>query len=288
MRISRKPASNLRNDMAAQICAASGKGSAKPWQISKRGFTLIELLVVIAIIAILAALLLPALASSKERAKRAACMSNLRQIGVAAIAYSGDYNDYVFYTWIKSSQNQLDLDPTIMTAAYRYGVGAVGTNGSPVWTCPDIPQLPFWDTSVGNGQWDIGYQYFGGMTNWINPNFPNGIPGNSPLKLTISKPYWTLAADAVVKIDGSWGGGYSSTRPAYNNMPVHRSGSSMRPIGGNEVFADGSVQWCQIETMSYFTTWNADGTRICLFYQNPADFSDALIHQLPNLSSTHY
>jgi prepilin-type N-terminal cleavage/methylation domain-containing protein len=205
--------------MAAQTCAASGKGSAKPWQISKRGFTLIELLVVIAIIAILAALLLPALASSKERAKRAACMSNLRQIGVAAIAYSGDYNDYVFYTWIKSSQNQLDLDPTIMTAAYRYGVGAVGTNGSPVWTCPDIPQLPFWDTSVGNGQWDIGYQYFGGMTNWINPNFPNGIPGNSPLKLTISKPYWTLAADAVVKIDGSWGGGYSSTRPASITCP---------------------------------------------------------------------
>jgi prepilin-type N-terminal cleavage/methylation domain-containing protein len=58
-----------------------------------RGFTLIELLVVIAIIAILAAILFPVFARAREAARKATCISNLKQIALAAIMYAQDYDE---------------------------------------------------------------------------------------------------------------------------------------------------------------------------------------------------
>ncbi len=100
-----------------------------PWQLSPRnGFSLIELLVVVAILAVLAALLLPGLQTARERAKRAACMSNLHQISVAFSAYVQDYTPGMHPDW----GYLCSLDPDCTAGNYSHYLvgGTVGTLAS--------------------------------------------------------------------------------------------------------------------------------------------------------------
>lgn len=75
----------------------------------KKGFTLIELLVVMAIIAILAAILFPVFASVKAAAKKTACLSNMRQIGLATEMYMQDY-DFVYPQTKGTTTQQPQID----------------------------------------------------------------------------------------------------------------------------------------------------------------------------------
>jgi prepilin-type N-terminal cleavage/methylation domain-containing protein len=93
-----KPAATV----ARSTCQSRSRHPADPRAVDKRrterAFTLIELLVVIAIIAILAALLLPTLAKAKEKAHRAACFNNCRQVMIAAQMYSEEWPNFYYYT----------------------------------------------------------------------------------------------------------------------------------------------------------------------------------------------
>jgi len=107
----------------------------------KNGFTLIELLVVIAIIAILAAMLLPALSKAREKARQAACMNNLRQIGLAVLMYGQDYNDHLPGTRLApdGSCNVSDLpaDEKYTTwKAFRRCFYPVYLEAPGIWYCP--------------------------------------------------------------------------------------------------------------------------------------------------------
>lgn len=256
-------------------------------QRKRIGFTLIELLVVIAIIAILAALLLPALASAKEKAKRTLCLSNLKQIGLGAIMYAGDFNDRVppvnGYNGNPNPPFVQDALATNIVAAISSYLKIQTNSGPSIWTCPDrAPGLPYTDNAYQ--QTYIGYSYMGGMTSWSHLS-----RSYSPVKLTASKSYWVLAADGILKVNGQWAGmnqsAISASAAEYGNVPPHKTRSGAA-AGGNEVFADGSAAWCKANQMWRFNSYQGgtSGFNVDVYwYQQSSDFIPQDTLRLPGL-----
>lgn len=101
--------------------------------MKSRAFTLIELLVVIAIIAILAAILFPVFAQAKSAAKKASCLSNLKQVGLATMMYNGSFDD-LFPAWAATATavnggNTRYISPDAQVMPY--------VKSDTIWHCPE-------------------------------------------------------------------------------------------------------------------------------------------------------
>ncbi|HWD42051.1 MAG TPA: prepilin-type N-terminal cleavage/methylation domain-containing protein [Fimbriimonas sp.] len=144
---------------------------------ARRAFTLIELLVVIAIIAILAAILFPVFAQAKESAKKASCLSNLKEIDLGIIMYANDYSDTFA---VVTGQNL----PPVSGAPYEgwiqndinFIIQPYVKNYS-VFDCPDRPHTTsssgdFCNPGTGAPQpvWGYGYNWSSGYGPSNNPN----------------------------------------------------------------------------------------------------------------------
>jgi len=120
------------------------------------GFTLIELLVVIAIIAILAAILFPVFSRAREKARQASCSSNLKQIALAAIQYTQDYDEMLVPDRVGPTTGEFSWCACI----YPY------IKSNQVFTCPSQSIAGSWldYTYNWNLPWIYGNQGGGGQS----------------------------------------------------------------------------------------------------------------------------
>jgi prepilin-type N-terminal cleavage/methylation domain-containing protein/prepilin-type processing-associated H-X9-DG protein len=218
----------------------------------KKAFTLIELLVVIAIIAILAAILFPVFARARENARRASCMSNLKQIALGMQMYIQDYDSrypspYALDESSGSKKLIIDTDKSMPSGVYSsyyisssYGSATYGhyvtwmdliqpyTKSTQIFACPSADRTT--DPSYG---YNMVFGSFGSDSYWYKKVADTyWIP---MIESEVQRPSEVIMFMDSNKADGALRASPQSNVDYYVRVP-HLD-------GGNQAYADGHVKW---------------------------------------------
>jgi prepilin-type N-terminal cleavage/methylation domain-containing protein/prepilin-type processing-associated H-X9-DG protein len=217
--------------------------------MKRKAFTLIELLVTIAIISILASILFPVFARARENARRASCLSNMKQLGLAMMMYVQDYDE----CYPNAVRGTTDPPPN----GYQW----YGNNwfwpmilypyygSAQVFVCPSAPVV---NTNAGRpapfrGNYGANARVLRGA-GWL-PIRSSIVAAPATVYAFMDAGYYSLSPASVVAPSGQWNylPGTGDLGVAYSgtiNADLQNDYMSGRHFGGVSVaFADGHVKW---------------------------------------------
>jgi prepilin-type N-terminal cleavage/methylation domain-containing protein/prepilin-type processing-associated H-X9-DG protein len=235
-------------------------GCKEKQELQKRrfqGFTLIELLVVVAIIGVLAAILFPVFARARENARRAGCMSNMKQLGLAILQYSQDYDEKMVPGFETSNPAGYATDFNGNPNAFWYMILQPYIKNTQILHCPSATGD---SRSVSYAAFLVGY----GSPSTIFPTVSNlgfggtvsvvslaqaARPAESIVLLEDSKcdKQTTCATSNIVAKLFTGGGYFDVSAYNWNNgnyTPRHFDGM-------NFLFFDGHVKWQKPQTLRF-------------------------------------
>ena len=246
-----------------------------------RGFTLVELLVVIAIIGILAAILFPVFARARENARRTSCLNNLKQIGLAIMQYTQDYDERYPASFDGKMSPLTYVTQSIPgTPGRKFNFNGLGTINRRSWMdlifpyvksvqvfeCPSQPD----SATVSNA---ASYGYSGAIGGYDNDRY--AIPGGWGLR-NIGNPLSLVVRPAQVAMVVDRQSHYSIGNLPYSfaNNPDVAAGNnkSYSPhfMGTNVCFADGHVKWMKTsQIVGPYTVYVSYGGDPNSMYANP-------------------